>query len=259
MGDVFNAYKRAHSERTIEVPVADSDEKPANLLGKIDHSDLLEDAAKQNLPSLRNVMQGAVADQYRAVRYQILARAHEHRMQTHLIVSHGAKEGRSTTATNLALAFSELRNGRALLIEADLRRPALGKLFDRPMRPGLRQLLTGELDEIDEAIHRTTHRGLHVMPAGTRGCSDAARLLTSPRLAMTIERGKDLYDHVIVDVPPISVWPDAIMIAPHTDHALIVARLSHTPASAVERAKKLLGEHRCDVAGVVLTHDRGLA
>ncbi len=257
MGDVFAALQRRAGQAEAIAITPASTEAPAQLVTQVDHSDLLAHAPRQGVAGLRCEPPASALEQYRAIRYQILSRAHERRLQTHLIASAQPREGRTLTALHLALAFSELRNGRALLIEADLRRPALAQHFDRPLMPGLFGYLRGEVEDIDQAIHRTRHPGLHVMPAGVRGCKDASQFLSSPRLAAALERGKDLYDHVIIDVPALGHVVDALLIAPSCDQALLVARLQHSATPQVQQARQQLEQVGCPVAGVILTHREG--
>ena len=258
MGDVFTAMQKQTVTTGETLPEeTQTTEAPANLLGRIDHSDLLTETAGRQGPRLRRMLPGEILEQYRAIRYQILSRAHERRLQTHLIVSHSPREGRSSTVAHLGHIFSELRSGRTLLIEADLRKPSFAKLFDRPMKPGLVQLLTGEIDDIDDAVHRTAHRGLHVLPAGDRKRSDAARLLAHPRMGLAIERAKDLYDHILIDAPALSAHHGALTLARHADHAIITVRLNVTTEAAVQQVGKQLSQVGCELTGAVLTHDRG--
>lgn len=249
MGDVFNAMARAKFEKQRAGSVAAADGA----------------APSQPPPALRHNPEGLVTDEYRSIRFQMLSRVRDRRVQTHLVVSADPGEGRTLAAVNLALAFSEMRNGRTLLVEADLRRPSFSQLFDRALEPGLVQLLRGEIKDIHAAIAPTAHAGLHVLPAGVspggRGVrrAEAATLLASPRMATLLERGKDLYDHVVIDCPPLSLFSDGCILAPMCDQALMVVRMGRTTSDAVERSKRLLAECRCEIAGAILTHHREAA
>ena len=75
-------------------------------------------------------------------------------------------EGKTVTTINRGMAFSELRNKKTLLLEGDLRCPTFSELFQRDASPGLMQLLRGNIDELDAAIHSTVYENLDFIPSG---------------------------------------------------------------------------------------------
>jgi capsular exopolysaccharide synthesis family protein len=195
-----------------------------------------------------------ITEQYRAIRTQILARARNRRLQTHVITSSAPEEGKSVTTVNLGMAFSELRNQRTLLIEGDLRRPSFGRVLNRTCTPGLLQLLRGEISEIDQAIHPTVYENLQFIPAGDRDQTSSTELLSSPRMAQVLDRLKDRYDHIFIDTPPVVTVTDAAILGALSDETLLVVRLNRTPTDMVDRAKRLLRAANCEVAGIILTY-----
>lgn len=197
-----------------------------------------------------------ITEQYRAIRTQILARARNRRLQTHVITSSAPEEGKSVTSVNLSIAFSELRNQKTLLIEADLRKPSFQNLFNRSPTPGLTHYLRGDAgaETIDSIIHPTAYGNMQVIPAGDRDVTSSTELLSSPKMAQLIDRLKDRYDHIFIDTPPVVTVTDACILGALCDETLLVVRLGKTPASMVERAKRLLRFANCEVAGVILTH-----
>ncbi|MCE9591166.1 MAG: CpsD/CapB family tyrosine-protein kinase [Planctomycetes bacterium] len=195
-----------------------------------------------------------ITEQYRAIRTQILARARNRRLQTHVITSSAPEEGKSVTSVNLGVTFSELRSQKTLLIEADLRKPSFQNLFRRNPTPGLTNYLRGEVDSIDKILHPSVYPNLQIIPAGDRDVTGSTELLSSPRMAALIERLKDRYEHIFIDTPPVVTVTDACILGALCDETLLVVRLGKTPAGMVERAKRLLRFANCDVAGVILTH-----
>lgn len=195
-----------------------------------------------------------VTEQYRAIRTQILARARSRRLQIHTITSSIPEEGKTVTTANLGVVFSELRNKKTLMVEGDLRRPTFGKLFERECQVGMLQLLRGEVDDIDQALHETVYDNLQFLPAGGRDATHCTELLSSPRMAQILERLRDRYDHIFVDTPPVISVTDAAILAAMSDQTLLVVRLHKTPVDMVDRAKRLLKANNCNLAGVILTH-----
>ncbi len=195
-----------------------------------------------------------VTEQYRAIRTQILARARNRRLQVHVITSSVPEEGKSVTAANLGVVFSELRNKKILVIEGDLRRPSFQKLFGRSCTPGLVQVLRGDLDDPQQAVHSTVYDNLKFVPAGGRDPTHCTELLSSPGMIQVLDRFREQYDHIFIDTPPVISVTDAAILAAMGDQALLVVRLHKTPVEMVERAKRLLHANNCNVSGVILTH-----
>src|SRR5690606_7905513 len=126
-------------------------------------------------------------------------RGRNRKLQTHCVTSSAPQEGKSVTCFNLGVVFSELRSQKTIIIEGDLRRPSFGKLLNRRATPGLIQLLRGEVDEIDKAIHPTVYDYLQFIPAGDRDFTISTELLSSPRMTQVLDRLKDRYDHIFID------------------------------------------------------------
>ena len=197
---------------------------------------------------------GAITEQYRAIRTQVLARGRNRPLKVHVITSSAPAEGKSVSTVNLGITFSELKNQRTLIMEGDLRRPSFYKLFHRDANPGLLQLLNGEASDINEAIHPTVYPNLDFMPAGGHDNVRSTELLTSPQMSRILEQLKEKYDHIFIDSPPVVSVTDAAILGAMADEVLLVVRLYKTPVEVVDRAKRLLRVNNCDVTGVILTH-----
>ena len=195
-----------------------------------------------------------ITEQYRAVRTQILARGRNRHLQTTVITSAAPDEGKTVTTINLGITFSELRNKKTLLIEGDLRRPAFARLLKRDAVPGLLQVLRGEVENIDQAIHPTVYDNLQFIASGGHDAVNSTELLSSPQLVQLIDRLRDRYDHIFIDTPPVLNVTDSSILGAISDQTVLVVRLNKTPGDVVERAKRLLRASNCEVAGVVLTH-----
>ncbi len=195
-----------------------------------------------------------ITEQYRAIRTQILARCRNRRLQVHVVTSSNPEEGKSVTSLNLSIAFSELRDQRILLVEGDMRKPSFSKLFNRKFDIGLIQLLNGQLEDVDKALHPTVYENLAFLPAGGKDPVSSTELLSSPRMAKLLERLKDRFDHIFIDTPPIVTVTDAAILGAMADQTILVVRLGHTPVEVVDRAKRLLRAANCEIGGMVLTH-----
>ena len=163
-----------------------------------------------------------------------------------VISSAVANEGKTLTTTNLALTLSQSFKRRVLLIDGDLRRPALHDIFEIRLSPGFADVLAGgpQPPPVPSAVTST----LAVLPAGTTAEPIAA--LSSPNLHALLERAGARFDWVLIDTPPVGLVPDATLVAAQADAVLLVVLAGVTPAELVQDAVEALGRNR--VLGVVL-------
>jgi capsular exopolysaccharide synthesis family protein len=135
-------------------------------------------------------------------------------------------EGKTVTASNLALTLSESYGRRVLLIDADLRRPQVHVMFGISNETGLVDVLDAPTDT-KLAIHQVTAR-LSVLTAGI-SATDPMSGLTSARLRQVISEATQRFDWVIVDTPPVMILPDARVLVSTVDAVLLVVRAGSTP------------------------------
>jgi capsular exopolysaccharide synthesis family protein len=165
-------------------------------------------------------------------------------------------EGKSLTSVNLALTLSESYHKRVLLIDVDLRRPTVQRIFGLPPIGGLNEGLTASEDR-PIAVSRVSKR-LFVLPAG-RPEADPMSGLTSARMKRLITQASGAFDWVIVDSPPVGLLPDASLLAALVDGVLLVIRSGKAPFGLVKRAVEIITHQR--ILGVVMNaidykHDR---
>lgn len=162
----------------------------------------------------------AVVEAYNTVRTNLLFLLSQHNGKVVTISSPSASEGKSTTAVNVAIAFSQL-GSRTLLIDADLRRPSTHKKLHIENDKGLSSVLVG-FCEVNEAI-KTINPHFDVLPSGPIP-PNPSEMLASESMDKLIEQLKDKYDYIIVDTPPVNIVSDALLIAPRTDGIIMVIR-----------------------------------
>ena len=156
-------------------------------------------------------------------------------------------DGKTYTATNLALTLSESYRRQVLLVDADLRRPSLHEVFRVPNVSGLNEGLKATNDEQLSAMKITDT--LTLLPAG-RPDPDPMGGLSSARMGHILQEAAARFDWVIIDTAPIGLLADAHLLATTVDGALLVVRANHTPYPMVAKAIEALGRDR--VFGVVL-------
>lgn len=134
-------------------------------------------------------------------------------------------EGKTSTSSNTALALHDAGE-RTLLIDADMRRPQLAKLFGLEGSVGLTSVLLGRI-ELAEAVQRHTASGLEVLTSGSLP-PNPAELLQSQAMHQLLDKARTEYDVIVIDAPPLLPVTDAALIAVQADGALIVVRQGHT-------------------------------
>ena len=194
-----------------------------------------------------NTVPQALREQYRRLAANLHHAQEEAGIKTLMVTSAVPDEGKTLTATNVALTLSESYRRRVLLIDADLRRPSLDDVFKLPKGFGLNEALTGRADR--KVSITQVSRNLSLLPAGTPD-SDPMSVLTSERMRNLIREASAAFEWVIMDTPPIGILTDAKLLGAMVDGALLVVRAGRTPANQIQRAVDSLGKNR--ILGVVL-------
>ena len=148
-----------------------------------------------------------------------------------MIISTGSGEGKTLTAANLALTFSEVFEKRVLLIDADLQKPSLHALFGVSNSRGLAALMDGEgIPPVTQLSAR-----LALLSAGEHQ-DDPTRLFTSERMWTFLDDARGRFDWIVIDTAPLDFVAHARLLAPMTDGALLVAKAGKTLYDEVQRA-----------------------
>lgn len=192
------------------------------------------------------------AEEYRAIRTNMLARWENRRHVVHTITSATPQEGKTITSLNMGVILSELRNRKTIVIEGDLRLPQFQKLLNLPEAPGMIGVLSGNAS-LDEAIQTVGENGLHVLPAGGRVQRQAVQLLGGTRMVSLLENLRQHYDHIVIDTPPVVELADAGILGALSDEVLLVARMNRTPRTLIEQALRTLKGYHAPVTGLVAT------
>ncbi|MGH7586445.1 MAG: GumC family protein [Gemmatimonadales bacterium] len=158
-------------------------------------------------------------------------------------------DGKSLIASNLALSFAEA-GYRTLLIDGDIRRGELHRMFNLSRRPGLLDLLTGDA-ELQQVLQASTHAGLTILPCGSRR-HHGPELLGSPAMHSVMADLKSRYQVVIVDSPPLSAGIDPFVLSAATGNMMIVLRAGETDRTLAEEKLKLMDRLPVRILGAVL-------
>lgn len=199
----------------------------------------------------KKLVVGGTAETNLVEQFRRLAAALHHAQRqsgdrTVMIASAVEAEGKTLTAANLALTLSHSYQRRVLLIDADLRRPAIHELFQLDNRIGLGDVLKSASVKLPVQNVSPT---LWVMTGG-RPVPDPMSGLVSDTMRQILTDAAEQFDWVVVDTPPVALLPDANLLAAMIDVALLVVRANSTPYPLVTRAVEAIGTSR--LLGIVL-------
>ena len=170
-------------------------------------------------------------------------------VRTIMVTSPQPGDGKSTTISNLAVSFAQTGK-RVLLIDADMRRPVISKLFGIQAEPGLSDFLTGNIS-LQDAISETEVPNLHVMPNGNL-TGEPAELLESQMMLRLFQQTDEHYDLVLVDAPPVLAVADPAIVAPYVDAVLLTVRVVKNGRSIVEDAMRVLNDIQISPCAVIV-------
>ena len=190
-----------------------------------------------------------VAEAYRSLRTNLaFARAHNS-ARVLVCTSPGPADGKSTTVANLAITFAQ-QGQRTLLVDGDLRRAVLDRIFNVPRAPGLTDLLTGQGKLVDTA-HETSIANLFVLGSGPFP-PNPSELLGSTAMRDLIREASEEFDVVLIDSPPLLAVTDAAVISTMADGAIVVIRMGATTRAALKRTASQLEAVEGRLLGAVL-------
>ena len=190
------------------------------------------------------------AESYRALRTSILLSSFGAPPKVILVTSALPQEGKTTVSTNSAMVLAQ-KGGRVLLVDADLRRPGVGKALGIKTGSGLSTVLSGVDKAEDAVVPFPQLPNLEVLPAGPIP-PNPVELLGSAVMKDYIARWRNEYDHIIIDTPPCLSVTDSVVLSVDADRVILVARSGQTPKAALRRASELLMQVNARVMGVVL-------
>jgi len=188
-------------------------------------------------------------ESFRKLRTNVRLSIPDDHTQPLLITSAGMGEGKTVVASNLATTLA-LSNQRVLLIDADLRRPRLHRVFELPQEPGLSNLLVGEV-VASQVVQKTNIPGLLVLTSGTVP-PNPSELLESKRFKDFLSQLSQHFDWVLIDSPPVLPVTDAMVLSQIVAGVVLVVSADATPLQAARTAVDQLDVARARILGAVL-------
>jgi non-specific protein-tyrosine kinase len=191
-----------------------------------------------------------VAETYRALRTSIEFASVDAPLRTLLVTSSVPKEGKTTTAGNLAIVFAQA-GSRVLLVDADLRKPGVHGVFKLPNQNGLTTLFRDGAATVSSVAQETELDNLKIITSGPLP-PNPAELLGSQRWHAILERLKAEADLVIIDSPPLQAVTDAALLAAVVDGTVFVIHARRTRRGAVRQGREALARGGGKILGVVM-------
>lgn len=191
---------------------------------------------------------GSFEEAIRTIRTSATVAELEKDNQVIMVTSAVPGEGKSTVASNLAYSLAKLEN--TVLIEADMRRPGLGRALNLRSH-GLSNVLGGET-YLEDALRQDAIGQLDVIPAG-KIPENHLELLASPEFAEVLELLRSRYDRIVIDMAPVQAVSDAIVVGKYVDSTIYVIKADGTPMPVIKRGVERLKEKGVEVSGIVIS------
>jgi non-specific protein-tyrosine kinase len=191
-----------------------------------------------------------VAEAYRALRTNVEFSAVDAPIQTLLVTSSMPGEGKTVTASNLAVVFAQ-SGRRVILVDADLRKPGVHLVFDLPNAHGLTTLLRSDEVGLDAIAQATEQANLRILTSGPLP-PNPAELLGSQRMRTVLARLQSAADLVVLDSPPLQAVADAAVLSSFVNATLLVIDAGRSRRRTVRPAREALARAGATVVGAVL-------
>ncbi len=193
----------------------------------------------------------SVVEAYRMLRTSVLLSAAGNPPKTILFTSGQPGEGKTTTAINTAISLSQL-GASVLLIDADLRRPTVHRVFKMNQAHGLSTFLSRQVS-VEPLIHKLWVPNLSVLPCGAIP-PNPAELISSERMKELLRALAGKYDHILIDSPPLMNVTDPVILSTMVDGVILVVQAGRSTRDIVRRARTELGSVGAKIFGVVLNN-----
>ncbi len=199
---------------------------------------------------VQNDPKSNVAEALRIVRTNLQFSSVDEKLKTILVTSSVPGEGKSFISSNLAVTFAQ-NNSKVLLVDCDMRKGRLHKIFNLPNDKGLSNLLIDDINtDIKKYIKKTDIENLSIITMGSMP-PNPSELLASAKSKVVIQMLKNKFDYIIFDGTPVTGLTDSIIMASLVDKVVIVSSIGDINVEILENTKQALSNVNANIAGVI--------
>ena len=193
-----------------------------------------------------------LAEAYRQLRTSVLLSSAGHAPKLLVVTSCVPAEGKTTTTINLATSLAET-GASVLVVDADMRRPQIHKIFDLSNSKGLCTILANEMSEADilGMVQTDADSALHLLPSGPIP-PNPAELIGSEQMRGLLTFLRTKFDHILMDSPPIASFTDGVLLSANSDGVILVIHANECSRKVALRSQQTLQDVGAKVLGVVL-------
>ena len=191
----------------------------------------------------------SASESFRGIRTGILFSKAEGEPQVIMVTSSAPREGKTVTSSNLAVTMAQSEN-KALLLDCDLRRPKLHRIFGVPRDQGLTNILVGNMD-LNQTLVNTQIPNLDVIASGPLP-PNPSEMLGSPRMAALLAQLRKQYTRIIIDTSPLTAVTDAVILSKAVDGVILVIRAGSTSREVVKNGVGQLESVGAHILGAIL-------
>ena len=192
----------------------------------------------------------AINEAFKSLRTNLFYTAKGEKCPVYGITSTYAQNGKSLLISNLAVSFAQLEK-RVLLIDCDLRSPKIHKIFDMDKGDGISELLASADTSVDKYIKKTDLPNLSLITSGGTP-PNPAELLAGAKMGKFIEFMKQHYDIIFIDLPPVAIVSDAVVITEHVTGYLYVVRSRMDDTKSLSRAIDTMERMDANIIGFIM-------
>ncbi|OME93897.1 MULTISPECIES: CpsD/CapB family tyrosine-protein kinase [Paenibacillus] len=190
-----------------------------------------------------------ISEVYRLLRTKIQFSSKDQELKTLMVTSTQSGEGKTTTISNLAVTYAQ-EGKKVLLIDADMRKPSLHRVFSQPNHQGLSTLLTGHTS-VQDSIQETINGHLSLLPSGPVP-ANPAELMDSVVMRELLEQFKQQYDVILIDTPSVLSTSDSVIVSALCDGVVLVVAAGKVRKDYLKKAKEQLDHVNARVLGIVM-------
>ena len=251
MGGVGLAFFVEHLDNSIKFPDEVKGDLNLSYLGPIPHftPEVVQPGVEPELVLIHSPKSTA-SESFRGIRTAVLFSSADVPPQVLLVTSAGPGEGKTLCVTNLAVTLA-LAGAKVLVVDCDLRKPRVHKLFGIGREKGLTSVLVGSSPLEEAIVNSPIVPGLDILPCGPIP-PNPAEIVGSKKMRQLIDGLRGHYQHILIDSPPVTAVTDALLLSQAVDSTILVIRAGVTPKPIVLNGLEQLRSVNAHVLGAVL-------